>query len=172
MSLHFEAPLSVIESIKLIKVPLSISESLSSRGMVMVQGTLNNITFTAPLEPDGNGSHWFEVTETLYEHAGLQIGVTVSLRMAPMMDWPEPEMPNDILLAIEHAGLHPIWQSLTTKARWEWLRWIRSTKNVETRNKRIEVACSKLQKGEKRPCCFDGTRCTVQEVSKGGVLLA
>ena len=68
------------------------------------------------------------------------------------------------------AGNIDQWNSLTTKARWEWLRWIRSTKNLDTRQKRINVACDKLQKGDKRPCCFDASRCTIPEVSKSGVL--
>lgn len=43
------------------------------------------------------------------------------------------------------------WNLITTKARWDWLRWIRATANSETRKKRIDVACSKLQKGDTNP---------------------
>ncbi len=170
MSIFFEAVLSEIESRKIIRLPLSSSEKLPSRGMVMIQGTMNDIIFEAPLEPDGKGSHWFEVSDTLLEEVGVMVGQTVSFNIEPINQWIEPEIPEDIMEAIIKAGLISQWNGLTTKARWEWLRWIRSTKNPATRQKRIDVACSKLQKGDKRPCCFDGTRCTIPEVSKSGVL--
>ncbi len=171
MGIFFEAMLSEIESRKVIKIPLSSSEKLPSRGMVMVQGTIDDIPFQAPLEPDGKGSHWFEISTLLCEKAGLSVGQSVSLTIEPANEWAEPEIPGDIMDAIVKAGLINQWNSITTKARWEWLRWIRSTKNTATRQKRIEVACSKLQKGDRRPCCFDTTRCTIPEVSKSGVLL-
>lgn len=72
---------------------------------------------------------------------------------------------------IKSAGLLSQWNNVTTKAKWDWLRWIRSTNNLSTRNKRIQVACSKLEKGDKRPCCFDRSRCTIMDVSKTGVLI-
>ena len=61
--------------------------------------------------------------------------------------------------------------AINAKSRWEWLRWIRSTLNPETRSKRIKVAASKLENGAKTPCCFDTARCTVPDVSKSGVLI-
>ena len=60
MSIFFEAILNKVESRKVIKIPLSLSVELPSRGMVMVQGTMNKVSFQVPLEPDGKGSHWFE----------------------------------------------------------------------------------------------------------------
>ena len=171
MSIFFEAALLSIESRNIIKIPLSSSEELPSRGMVMIQGTVNDISFKAPLEPDGKGSHWFELSDALFVEAGIIVGQTASFRIEPINEWIEPEIPEDIMGAILKEGLIDPWNSLTTKARWEWLRWIRSTKNPATRLKRIEVACSKLHKGDKRPCCFDATRCTIPEVSKSGVLI-
>jgi hypothetical protein len=51
-------------------------------------------------------------------------------------------------------------------AHHEWIRWIRSTHNPETRAKRIVVSMSKLNKGMKRPCCFNTAICTIPEVSQ------
>jgi hypothetical protein len=64
-----------------------------------------------------------------------------------------------------------LWVKITPMARWDWLRWIRATNNQETRNRRIEVALSKLNAGERRPCCFNRNSCTEPEVSKNGVLI-
>ncbi len=171
MSISFEALLSQIESRNIIKIPMASSEQLPSRGMVMIKGTMKDVAFTAPLEPDGKGSHWFEVSDELCKAAEILIGQTVSLIIESTNEWLEPELPKDIMDAVIKAGLIRQWNAITIKARWEWLRWIRSTKNPVTRQKRIDVACSKLQKGDKRPCCFDSTRCTITDVSKSGVLL-
>ncbi|MFA9464693.1 MAG: YdeI/OmpD-associated family protein [Velocimicrobium sp.] len=170
MSILFKTTLSKVESTNIIKIPLDSSEKLPSRGMVMIKGTINNISFKAPVEPDGKGSHWFEVTDFLIKEADLLVGQTVSLDIEPIDEWMEPEIPNDIWGSIIKTGSTFQWNALTTKARWEWIRWIRSTKKPTTRQKRIDVACSKLQKGDKRPCCFDASRCTIPEVSKSGVL--
>jgi len=170
MNIYFEAILSKIEGHTIVKIPSSSSEQLPSRGMVMIQGTINDISFKAPLEPDGKGSHWFELNDLLMADAGLIVGQTAAFMIEPIDEWMEPIIPDDIMDAIMRAGSTDHWNSLTTKARWEWLRWIRSTKNLETRQKRINVACDKLQKGDKRPCCFDASRCTIPEVSKSGVL--
>lgn len=171
MSILFEATLSNVGFRTVILLPLSSSKELPSRGMVMIQGTINGFFFKAPLEPDGKESHWFEVSDILRTQAGIIVGQTVSLVIEPINNWIEPVIPDDIMESIMKSGLIDRWKSLTTKARWEWLRWIRSTKNASTRQKRIDVACSKLQKGDKRPCCFDQTRCTLPDVSKSGILL-
>lgn len=49
--------------------------------------------------------------------------------------------------------------------------FVRATKQPETRRRRIEVACSKLTAGTRRPCCFNRSACTVPEVSQNGVLI-
>ena len=171
MSILFEAALSAIGFMNIIRIPLSASEKLPSRGMVMAQGTANNAPFTAALEPDGLGSHWFAASYALIKGAGLTAGEPAAFSIEPLDEWTEPEVPSDILDAVDKAGLRVRWVSLTANARWDWLRWIRATKNPATRKKRIEVACSKLQQGDNNPCCFDRTRCTIPEVSKSGVLM-
>ncbi|NLC33639.1 MAG: DUF1905 domain-containing protein [Clostridiales bacterium] len=171
MSIRFEASLSNIAAINLIKMPQSASELLPSRGMMMAEGTVNGIPFTAPLEPDGRGSHWFEASHAMIKEAGLKAGKPAAFDITPTIDWPEPEISPDILDALRKSNLMPRWDSLTVKARWDWLRWIRATKNLATRQKRIDVTLSKLQVGDNNPCCFDRTRCTIPEVSKSGVLI-
>ena len=172
MSIRFQAALSAIGPINLIRIPIQASEKLPSRGMMMVKGKINDLAFTAPLEPDGKGSHWFEVNDDFIKKANISAGDTVSLDIEALEQWPEPEITKDILDAITKSGLADRWQSITSKARWDWLRWIRATKIPATRQKRIEVTCSKLQAGDNNPCCFDRSRCTIPEVSSSGVLKA
>jgi hypothetical protein len=138
----------------------------------MIKGTINDIYFETALESDGMGSHWFRVSDSFSRITHSDVGDTVSLIVEPMKTWVEPEVPLDLKYSLDAAELMNQWNKITTKARWEWIRWIRFTNNAATREKRIEVACSMLKAGKKRPCCFDQSRCTETSVSKNGVLLA
>lgn len=154
----------------IIILPVEISKELPSRGMVMVKGNIKGTIMDIPLEPDGMGSHWFRLKDELISELQIKVGDKLEIDIEPIKDWIEPEVPQDIAEALSSHHLEDIWESITTKARWEWIRWIRSTNNPETRAKRILVACSKLESGMKRPCCFDQTRCTDPYVSKSGIL--
>ena len=166
-----DATLFTIGSWTLLRLPKSASAQLPSRGMTVVEGTINGLRFQAPLEPDGKGSHWFRLDDTLRDAAGADAGDTVTLEMAPSTDWPDPEVPADVQTALaEVPQAHALWQKITPSARWDWIRWIRATNNPETRQHRIEVACSKLTAGMRRPCCFNRNLCTEPYVSHNWVL--
>ena len=168
--LKFETNIHDINQHQIIKLPKEISDQLPSRGMVMIECTLNQIVFQAALEPDGLGSHWFELDDKLIDDAALSTGGLVKLEISVLYNWYEPVVPKDLEVALKSSELLDLWDGLTVRARWEWIRWIQFTKNPDTRKRRIEVTCSKLDNGKKRPCCFDLTRCTVTEVSSNGVL--
>ena len=170
--LYFQTKLYEINSWRILRFPEQVSKELPSRGMVMVNGSMNGVYLEAPLEPDGVGSHWFKVSDALALQTKVGPGDTVSLLVEPLKLWPEPEVPLDIIKAFTESDLIKQWNGITTKARWEWIRWIRFTNNSATRQKRITVACSMLESGKKRPCCFDQSRCTEPYVSKNGILLA
>ncbi len=171
-TIRFEASLFKIGSWTLIRLPKSASAKLPSRGMTMVEGTLNDHRFQAPLEPDGRGSHWFRLDKTMREAAGADAGGTVMLAIEPVKEWSEPKVPADLKNALAVVPqAHTLWREITPMARWDWIRWIGSTKSTETRKRRIEVALSKLKAGDRRPCCFNRTVCTEPYVSNNGVLL-
>ena len=46
------------------------------------------------------------------------------------------------------------WSDLTPIARRDFISWIDSAKQPETRRRRIERACSMLAAGKRRPCCY------------------
>jgi hypothetical protein len=120
----------------ILRLPKEASQILPSRGMNVVSGTLNGQPFQAAAEPDGLGGHWLGWQEKIPQLVGIAEGDSVNLGIEPVTKWPEPEIPADILdglAAVPPAG--KLWQDLTPNAHWEWLRWIRSTNNVETRKK-------------------------------------
>lgn len=169
--LSFKAELLQLKDWKIIRLPDAISSKLSSRGMLMAKVSIKDTDFKTPLKPDGMGGHWFRLNESLCEQLDLQAGNTISLSITLLDTWVDPEIPKDLSEALDSSKVRNLWDSLTPKARWEWIRWIRFTENPQTRQKRIKTACSMLESGKKRPCCFDHSRCTDTYVSKQGILM-
>ena len=166
-----ESTLEMINSLTIVRLPKSASSQLPSRGIVMVRGVINEIPFKKVLEPDGKGGHWFAIDDKLLEKIGNVAGETLSLSVIPSKEWIEPEIPTDIQNARESSPkAYAVWNDTTPMARWDWLRWIRFTENLETRAHRIDVTISKLSAGKKRPCCFNRNMCTVQNVCYKGLL--
>lgn len=165
------APLKV-NGWTILRLPESASAQLPSRGLALVEATINGFHSKIVLEPDGRGCHWFKLDSHLREAAGIHLGDMVAMAIESSKEWPEPEMPEDLHQALISAPqANALWGKITPMAHWDWLRWIRSTNNPETRRHRIEVALSKLNAGERRPCCFNRNLCTEPEVSKNGALM-
>lgn len=176
--ISFETELFTINSWILLRLPEDSSELLPSRGMVMVTGTLNNVPFTTLLEPDGSygpgkrPSHWFRPDEKLLRDAHATSGDIVHVTLSPTKEWIEPEVPSDLQRALSASPkAEALWKDITPMARWDWIRWIRAVKTEETRQKHIEVALDKLNKGMRRPCCFNRNLCSEPHVSQNWKLL-
>jgi uncharacterized protein YdeI (YjbR/CyaY-like superfamily) len=65
-----------------------------------------------------------------------------------------PDDLNEILT--KHAKILAIWQSLTPKARNEWICWLTMVKKEETRTSHLQRLQEELQNGKRRPCCWPG----------------
>jgi len=168
----FTAKIIKIGSLNVTVLPKNISTKLPSRGIVMVEGTINDFKFQTALEPDGKGSHWFKINGELLKGAKAKLSDTVKVSIEPTSEWPEPQIPTDLKKALDdNPKAQKTWTSITPMARWDWIRWINSTKNPATREIRIEKTFSKFNSGIRRPCCFNRTMCTDPTVSNGGVLM-
>ncbi len=67
----------------------------------------------------------------------------------------EPKVPTDFSKALEaDPEAMAQWKDITPIARRDFISWIDSARQTETRKRRIEVACSKLAAGKRRPCCY------------------
>lgn len=171
-TIRFETTPLKIGDWTILRLPKSASAKLPSRGMTLVEGTINEFHSKIVLEPDGQGSHWFRVDPDLRKAAGIQAGEVVTITVEPSKEWPEPVVPADLKKALaSDPQAKALWTEITPMARWDWIRWIRSTNYEETRNKRIKVALSKLKADKRRPCCFNRNMCTEPDVSKNGILI-
>jgi Bacteriocin-protection, YdeI or OmpD-Associated/Domain of unknown function (DUF1905) len=138
-------------------LPKNASAKLPSRGMTVIEGTINGFSFQAMLEPDGKKSHWLKVDRKLSEGAGAEAGDIVTIDIAPAAEEPEPQVPPDLRKALAAAAptTRKLWSDITPAARRDWIHWFTSAKQPETRSRRIKNACSMLAAGKRRPCCFD-----------------
>ena len=171
-SITFTSTASTVGNRLIVRLPAEASAGLPSRGQVMVTGRLNGASFATPIEPDGKGSHWIDIDQDLVARTNIAAGHKVRAELEATKQWPEPVVPDDVAHLLHNDdAVKQRWEAVTPMARWEWLRWINSTKNPATRAHRIEVSRSKLLAGSRRPCCFNRNMCCVPDVSKNGVLL-
>jgi hypothetical protein len=172
-TIRFDATLHSIDKSIILRVPEAASRKLSSRGQVAVQGTINGHWFQTVLEPDGYFGHWMRIGGKLQGAVALSAGDTATLEIEPLKDWPEPNVPQDLDAALAGAPkkIQDLWKDITPMARWEWVRWVNSTQNLDTRKRRVEVSISKMKSGKRRPCCFNLAACTDPKLPKKGRLV-
>jgi len=132
-TIHFETSPVKIGDWTILRLPENASAKLPSRGMTLVEGTINGFRSKIVLEPDGKGSHWFKVDSKLRRAASINKDGKVKMEIEPSKEWPEPEVPSAFKKAlIADTEAYSLWTDITPMARWDWLRWIRSTSNRET----------------------------------------
>lgn len=65
--------------------------------------------------------------------------------------------PADLRGALGAASLaQAAWKELTPLARNEWICWVTSPKQAQTRIRRIRRTIEDLEAGKRRPCCWPG----------------
>ena len=148
-----------IGSWALLALPRNAGAKLPSRGRTMVEGTINGFPFRAALEPNGKGSHWLRVNKALQDAAGADPGDAVTVEITRAGEEPETRVPMELRKALAAAPpAQALWADITPMARQNWILWISSAKQPETRLRRIENACDMLASGKRRVCCFGGLK--------------
>jgi hypothetical protein len=156
-----------IGSLTFLTLPKSASAQLPSRGMTMVEGTINSFPFRAALRPNGKGSHRLTVKKAMHDAAGAVADDTVTVEITRAGEEPEIRVPVDLRKALAAAPLAQAgWEDITPMARRDWIFSICSAKQPETRRRRIEKACDMLACGKRRLCCFPGIKWLMEKNAK------
>lgn len=67
----------------------------------------------------------------------------------------EVQAPDDLMKALAaDPKIEAAWEGLTAIGRRDFISWIETAKKEETRARRVAIACDKLAKGQRRPCCY------------------
>lgn len=65
------------------------------------------------------------------------------------------QLPADIRKAFSaNSRVIDTWNTITPIAQRDFVTWIESAKQQETRTRRIVITCDKLLSGKRRPCCY------------------
>lgn len=65
------------------------------------------------------------------------------------------KVPTDLHKALtSHAKAKTQWANLTPIAQRDFVTWVESAKQTETRKRRIARTCDMLASGKRRPCCY------------------
>lgn len=67
------------------------------------------------------------------------------------------KLPADLKeILLKNTSALETWEKTTPLARNEWICLVTSSKQAETRTRRLERARSQLSEGQRRPCCWVG----------------
>lgn len=66
----------------------------------------------------------------------------------------EAKVPADLRKTLEPKTVMDLWKGLTPIARRDFISWIESAKQLETRQRRIDRVPDMLASGKRRPCCY------------------
>jgi hypothetical protein len=125
----------------LLNVPVWVSKQFPRTSRPRSEGTINGHPFRAALEPNTSGSHWLRVNKAMLKGADADAGATVKL--AILGPEPEPTVPADLRGALLQEA-KTLWDDLTTMGRRDWVRWIESAKQPETRARRVTRTVEQL----------------------------
>ncbi|AHY45563.1 Bacteriocin-protection, YdeI or OmpD-Associated [Rubrobacter radiotolerans] len=138
----------------LLGVPEWISEQFPSHCTTTVEGTINGHPFRAVLEPEATGGHRLRVNKAMLRGADANAGDTVKL--AILGPEPEPTVPADLRLALASSHeARTLWDDLTSMGRRDWVRWVESARQTETRTRRVARTVEQLSEGKRRACCVN-----------------
>ncbi|MEI8062032.1 MAG: YdeI/OmpD-associated family protein [bacterium] len=116
-----------------------------------VEGIINSLPFRTTLDSKNS----IKLNRSMQNVA--KIGETVTIEITKIDDEIETRVPTELKKTLpNHPKALSLWEGITPIARRDWIFWIISGKQEETRMKRVITACSKLSSGMRRVCCFGG----------------
>ena len=150
----FQHPKTKTDFQTLLEVPEWVGEQFSSQVSTKVEGTINGHPSRATLEPGTSGSHYLRVNKAMLKGALAEAGDTVKL--AILGPEPESSVPADLRVAFTASHeANTLWDDLTIMGRRDWVRWVESAKQPETRARRVTRTVEQLSSGKRRACCVN-----------------
>lgn len=165
-TIRFSTTPSQIES-RYIDLPKSLSAKLAQRDSAQnliattIEGTINNLPFQSSIESTSkDGDYRLIVNKSTLAFAAKSKEKTVPVEITKIGNESETRIPIEFQKALASTAqkVRDLWIDITPIARRDWIFWIITAKQEETRTKRAEVACSKLSSGMRRVCCFPGVK--------------
>lgn len=168
-SIRFSAELEGQKSKSSITLPKAISAKIASQNATTIEGTVNGFPFREALQADNKGSVYFKINKLAQSTLRANSGESVTVEILRVGNEPEVRVPKEFRLTLASAQkAQRLWVDITPIARRDWIFWICTAKQAETRLHRIKTACSKLSSGMRRVCCFPGIKWIMKNGKLGG----
>ncbi|MDF2662719.1 MAG: hypothetical protein K0Q94_5510 [Paenibacillus sp.] len=150
---HFEAPLirpSGTGTWTYVQIPFGVHEAYGVRGQLKVKGTVNEAPIRGSLMPNGDGTHYLVINQSVRNEAGVTTGDIVRVSIEPDTEERTLDVPEYFQAALDRNEEAAVFfGKLSYSHRKEYIQWILSAKKAETRAKRIGQAIEMLVQGKK-----------------------
>ena len=132
-------------------IPFDFLQVFGSRGRIPVSGTLNGAPYRSSIMPEGDGTHYLNITKALMAASLTKPGDTVELTMEIDRAERTVEVPEDLTYALAAApAAKAIFDALAYSHRKQYADWIVSARRPETRRARALKAVERLQSPKPR----------------------
>ena len=130
-------------------IPIEVSAMFGSKGQVKVKGTINGYPFRSTALPMGDGSHYLVVGKDIRDHIAVAQGVSVKVVLELDTEVRRITVPDDFLRAMDdQPQARQVFDRLSYSHQKEYVNWILSAKQTETRQRRIDKAIAMLSQGK------------------------
>jgi len=130
-------------------IPRDVSGTFGSKGQVRVRGMINGYPFRSTALPMGDGTHYLVVGKELRDHITAKQGDTVKVELEVDTAERTVDIPEELMQAL--AGQPPAaiaFEKMTYSHKKEWVNWILSARQAETRLRRAKKAANLIAQGK------------------------
>ena len=133
----------------ILTVPFNVEEVFGSKARVSVKGTINGYKFRSSIFPDGRGHHTLMVNKAMQHAAQAKAGNTVRVEMEPDTEPRTVTVPAGFKRALAgNAPAKAAFAKLSWLRKKDFVQWIESAKQPETRAARVEKSLGMLAAGQ------------------------
>lgn len=131
-------------------IPFDVPATYGTNGRVSVKGTINRFPFQSSIFPEGDGSFHLMVNKGMQQGAGVKSGDEVEVVLQMDIGERTVEVPADLEKALKlNQDAEAKFAKLSPSARKEYVEWITSAKQPQTRERRIEKAIPLIAEGKR-----------------------
>jgi hypothetical protein len=130
-----------------VAVPFDVFEKYGTRGRVPVWADFNGEAYRGSIVTFGGGRHRLLVLTEVQERIGLSPGDTVHVTVKLDTAVRIVELDEDIAAAFTAAGVLDLLRAMSYSHQREYVQWITSAKQAETRARRIGTAIDMVAEG-------------------------
>jgi len=129
-------------------IPQQVSATFGSKGQVRVKGTINGYPYRTTALPKGDGTHYLVVGKEIREQIQSAQGDTVRVTLKMDSEERKVDIPEELRQAlVNEPQAAEAFARMTYSHQKEWVTWILSAKQAETRQRRIVKAIAQIAQG-------------------------